>query len=69
MNNHTIAMDLVAGYGAYADTEELTASAVSDAPATTWVCVTVVSLESSAGCAATASAAVSAVGGTIAEGC
>ncbi|MFI1707820.1 LxmA leader domain family RiPP [Streptomyces griseoruber] len=69
MNSHATAMDLVAGYGAYADSEELTVAAVSDAPATTFVCVSVISAESSAACAATASAAASAITGTISQGC
>jgi len=69
MNSHATAMDLVAGYGAYADSEELAVAAVSDAPATTFVCISVLSAESSPSCAATASAAASFVTGTISQGC
>ncbi|WP_333736241.1 LxmA leader domain family RiPP [Streptomyces sp. IBSBF 2806] len=63
------AMELVAGYGAYADADELGAAAASDAPATTFVCVSVISAESSAACAASASAVTSAITSTFDKGC
>ncbi|MFF9409870.1 LxmA leader domain family RiPP [Streptomyces anandii] len=66
MNSTT--MELVAGYGAYADAAELGAAA-SDAPATTFVCVSVLSAESSAACAASASAVTSVVTSTFDKGC
>ncbi|MEU8705044.1 MULTISPECIES: hypothetical protein [unclassified Streptomyces] len=66
MQNAT--MELIAGYGTYADATELDAAA-SEAPATTFVCVSVISAESSAACAASASAAVSVVTSTFDKGC
>ncbi|MEU9502454.1 LxmA leader domain family RiPP [Streptomyces sp. NPDC048196] len=69
MNRNAATMELVAGYGAYADVSELNAAASSDAPATTFVCVSVISLESSAACASAASAAASAITSTFDKGC
>ncbi|MDH6121985.1 LxmA leader domain family RiPP [Kitasatospora sp. GAS204B] len=69
MSQHLTTMELVAGYGAYTDAAELGAVAASDAPATTFVCVSVISLESSGACASGASAAVSLVTSTFDKGC
>ncbi|MFK8846541.1 LxmA leader domain family RiPP [Streptomyces sp. Ac-502] len=69
MNRNAATMELVAGYGAYADVTELNAVAASDAPATTFVCVSVVSLESSTGCLTLGSAAASAITSTFDKGC
>ncbi|MBY6350952.1 LxmA leader domain family RiPP [Rhodococcoides corynebacterioides] len=62
MNESTI-VDLVSGYRAYADADELNTSAATDAPATSPVCAAsiVASKASSTWCA---SAAASAVGGS-----
>ncbi|MCZ0204762.1 LxmA leader domain family RiPP [Streptomyces achromogenes] len=39
MNNTDSIMELVAGYETYMDASELDVNAVTDAPATTWYCV------------------------------
>lgn len=68
MNNKTMAItDLIAGYSAYTEAEELNVSAAAGAPATTWVCVSVASRASSAKCAGWASAGASAISGATYE--
>ncbi|MFJ8626475.1 LxmA leader domain family RiPP, partial [Kitasatospora sp. NPDC093550] len=59
--------DLVAGYSAYTEAEELTVSAAAGAPATTWVCVSIASRASSAKCASWAGASISAASGATYE--
>jgi len=64
MSQHATAMELVAGYGAYIGAEGMTVEALSDAPATSPLCI-VSALESAA--ASFASATV--VSATIKDGC
>ncbi len=60
--------DLIAGYDAYADVKELNVSAAAGAPATSWVCVSVVaSIRSSNACRLSVSAVSSAVSGATYE--
>ncbi|GAB7182133.1 hypothetical protein ATKI12_1964 [Kitasatospora sp. Ki12] len=67
-NKSAVITDLVAGYSAYTEAEELTVSAAAGAPATTWVCVSVsVSRVSSAKCASWAGASISAASGATYE--
>ncbi|MEU1277923.1 LxmA leader domain family RiPP [Streptomyces sp. NPDC005805] len=67
-NKSTVIADLVAGYDAYTEVDELNVSAAAGAPATTWVCVSVAaSRASSVKCGAWASAGASAVSGATYE--
>lgn len=67
MDKRVAIMELVAGYGTYADARELGIDAVADAPETTWACVIVSARISSEGCARV-SVAVS-VSATVELGC
>jgi hypothetical protein len=68
MTKSAAIMELVSGYEAYADVEELNVSAAAGAPATAWICVSVIaSRVSSAKCAGWASLGASAVSGATYE--
>ncbi|MGW2329929.1 LxmA leader domain family RiPP [Streptomyces sp. NPDC001700] len=67
-NKSTVITDLVAGYSAYTDADELDVTAAAGAPATTLVCVSAtVSRASSAKCVSWAGASISAASGATYE--
>ncbi|GAA5068858.1 hypothetical protein HNP84_009053 [Thermocatellispora tengchongensis] len=60
--------ELVAGYDAYTDVQELNISAAAGAPATSWICVSAVSaMKSSNACKAASGVVVSFVSGVTYE--